>query len=81
MQLEYEAREKAVRDYNQMMKEAELRGREAGEKIGRENTLKGAIEICHDLGLSIDETVIKIASKFSIAENEAKLKVNQYWNG
>lgn len=32
MQLEYEAREKAVRDHNQMMKEA----REVGEKIGRE---------------------------------------------
>ena len=40
MQLEYEAREKAVRDYNQMMKEAreegEKIGREKGEKIGRE---------------------------------------------
>ena len=34
--LEYEAREKALRDYNQLVKEAELRGKEAGEKIGRE---------------------------------------------
>ncbi|MCI8732614.1 MAG: hypothetical protein HFH57_16240 [Lachnospiraceae bacterium] len=34
--LEYEAREKAIRDYNQLVKEAELRGKEAGEKIGRE---------------------------------------------
>lgn len=30
--LEYEARQKAIRDYNQMMREAEERGREAGEK-------------------------------------------------
>ncbi len=38
MQMEYEAREKAVRDYNQMMKEA----RESGEKIGVERS-KGII--------------------------------------
>ena len=34
--LEYEARQKAIRDYNQMMREAEERGREAGEKIGED---------------------------------------------
>lgn len=34
--LEYEARQKAIMDHNQMMREAEQRGREAGEKIGRE---------------------------------------------
>lgn len=37
-QMQYEAREKAVRDYNQMMKEA----RESGEKIGVERS-KGII--------------------------------------
>lgn len=36
MQLEYEAREKAVRDYNQMMKEA----REDGERVGREKAIR-----------------------------------------
>ncbi len=48
MQLEYEAREKAVRDYNQLMREAreagERIGREAGEKIGREMAKKDALE-------------------------------------
>lgn len=34
--LEYEARQKAIRDHNQMMREAEERGRKAGERIGRE---------------------------------------------
>ncbi len=34
--LEYEAREKAVRDYRQSMQEAWEAGREAGEKAGRE---------------------------------------------
>jgi len=34
--LEYEARQKAILDYNQTMLEAEQRGREVGEKIGKE---------------------------------------------
>ena len=34
--LEYEARQKAILDYNQFMYEAEQRGKEQGEKIGRE---------------------------------------------
>ncbi len=34
--MEYEAREKAIRDHEQMMKEAEQRGEERGEKRGQE---------------------------------------------
>ena len=34
--LEYEAREKAIRDYNQSMKEARETGWEAGKEVGRE---------------------------------------------
>lgn len=78
MQLEYEAREKAVRDYNQMMKEA----REDGERTGRESALKGIMEICRDdLGLTRTETITKIAEKFKITEEEAETEINQYWNG
>lgn len=86
MQLEYEAREKAVRDYNQMMKEAradgERIGREDGVRIGRESALKGMMEICRDdLGLTRTETITKIAEKFKITEEEAETEINQYWNG
>lgn len=81
MQLEYEAREKAVRDYNQMMKEA----REEGERIGREEmretALKGSIGICRNLGLSQKEAITKIAEMFEVTKEEAETKVNQYWNG
>lgn len=78
MQLEYEAREKAVRDYNQMMKEA----REDGERTGRESALKGMMEICRDdLGLTRTETITIIAEKFKITEEEAETEINQYWNG
>ncbi len=81
MQLEYEAREKAVRDYNQMMKEA----REDGERIGREEmretALKGSIGICRNLGLSQTEAITKIAEMFEVTKEEAETKVNQYWKG
>ena len=45
--MEYEAREKAIRDYNQGMLEAEERGREEGikegEQRGREEGIKALI--------------------------------------
>ena len=36
--LGYEARQKAIRDHNQMMLEAEERGKAAGERIGRQQS-------------------------------------------
>ena len=43
--LEYELRQKAVRDHNMMMKSAEKRGLEIGEKRGLEIGEKRGIEI------------------------------------
>lgn len=49
--LAYKAREKTIRDYNQLIKEAEIQekkiGREAGEKIGRETSKKCTITYYH----------------------------------
>ena len=52
--MEYEAREKAVRDYNQGMLEAEQRGEDRGQTKGEE---KATIRIAKNLlssGLSVD---------------------------
>ena len=43
-QLEYEAREKAIRDYNQMMHEAKTSGMEQGFQEGMEEGFKQGIE-------------------------------------
>ncbi len=48
--MEYEAREKAVRDYNQGMYEAEQRGREEGQRLSRESIAKNMLS----LGLSAE---------------------------
>ena len=63
--LEYEAREKAIRDYNQMMFEAEQRGRESGIEEGKKEGKKegieeGKMEITKNLillGYSTDEII------------------------
>jgi predicted transposase/invertase (TIGR01784 family) len=53
--LEYEAREKAIRDYNQSMYEAEQRGIEAGIEAGIEIGEQRGIEIGEQRGIEIGE--------------------------
>ena len=53
--LEYELRQKAVRDHNMMMKSAEKRGLEIGEKRGLEIGEKRGLEIGEKRGLEIGE--------------------------
>lgn len=64
--LEYEAREKAIRDHNQLMYEAEQRGRETGEKIGEQQT---KINIAKNmLSENFDADVIARISGLSIKQ-------------
>ncbi len=73
--LEYEAREKAIRDYNQMMFEAEQRGRESGieegKKEGREEGKQegmknGMVYAYYEMNLDTKE----IAKKTQLTETE-----------
>ena len=54
--LEYEAREKAVRDYNQGMLEAEQRGRKEGYQEGRE---EGKKEGEHERNIQIAKNMLE----------------------
>ena len=63
--IEYEAREKALRDYNQGMLEARESGWQEGEKAGRESTAKNMLAI----GLPTD--IIAQATGLSIAQIES----------
>ena len=62
--LEYEAREKAVRDHNQMMYEAEMRGEERGRKSEAISIAKNLLK----LGFSLDA----IAEATGLSENQIK---------
>ena len=86
--LEYEAREKAIRDHNYLM-QANLeqglkqgmerglkQGRKEGERIG---IIIGIIETLRELGASREDAVRKIIRKFDISEEEARQTVEKYW--
>ena len=70
--LEYEAREKALRDYNQLVKEAEMRGKEAGEKIGREDGEKIGREAGEKIGREAGEKIGREAGEKIGREQEAE---------
>ena len=70
--LEYEAREKAILDYNQGMFEAEQRGEKRGEQRGEQRGIRNTARNLFSLGVDIH--VIAEATHLSIAEIEALKK-------
>lgn len=69
--LEYEAREKALRDYNTQMYSAEKRGIEAGIKIGEKRMLEQAkrtVQVLKEMGMPMEQIVQAVGRE----ENEVK---------
>ena len=44
-----------------------------------ESEIKGAVETYKDLGISLVETIKRIAERFQLSENESSEKVKQHW--
>ena len=69
--LEYEAREKALRDYNTQMYSAEKRGIEAVMKIGEKRMLEQAkrtVQVLKEMGMPMEQIVQAVGRE----ENEVK---------
>lgn len=69
--LEYETREKALRDYNTQMYSAEKRGIEAGMKIGEKRMLEQAkrtVQVLKEMGMPMEQIVQAVGRE----ENEVK---------
>ena len=49
------------------------------QQMREESEIKGAILMCKDLGVSLAETVKRIAERFQLSENESSEQVKQYW--
>lgn len=49
------------------------------EFYGRKQKISGAVEMCKDFGLSIKDSVSKIAEKFDITQERAERYVNEFW--
>ena len=70
--MEYEARQKALRDYNQGMLEAEERGEKRGEKRGREEGILGMISAFRDFGHSDAEIKTALIKNYNLSGNDAQ---------
>jgi len=73
--LEYEAREKAIRDYNWQMKSNWRSGHEEGIKEG----IRVLIHTLQDYSISKQEIARKIADAYSLTETEAETYLEEYW--
>ena len=70
--MEYEARQKALRDYNQGMLEAEERGEKRGEKRGREEGILGMISAFRDFGHSDADIKTALIKNYNLSGDEAQ---------
>ena len=69
--LEYEAREKAIRDYNQLMFEAKQNGWKEGRKEGREEGIQVMIFDNLEEGISKEKILKKLQKRFSLTAEKA----------
>lgn len=73
--MEYEERQKALRDYQHMMNS----GWRQGVSEGREEGVKAIIEMLQELGMSREETQTKVHDKFLASDEIVKEWLNKYW--
>lgn len=48
-------------------------------QMREESEIKGAVLMCKDLGVSLAETIKRIAERFQLSESESSETVKQYW--
>ncbi len=77
--LEYEAREKAIRDHNYFMRMSKQAGWDEGIKAGLEQGIMALIETCQDFGIEKEDTCTRIEQMFSISEDKAREYIEKYW--
>ena len=51
------------------------------EEVGRDREIKGAVEMCQDLGTSFVDTIRMIAKKFGFTPEKSEDQVKTYWKG
>ena len=82
--LEYEERQKAIRDYNHMInsgwRTGHARGYAEGHAEGHaEGRIQECIEILQEMGISEEKIQDKLAQKFSLSEKEIEEFMEKYW--
>lgn len=59
--------------------EIDRMNREEGRQEGREEGLQALITTCQEFGLSYEETLSKVAQKFSLRQSSAEEYMQKYW--
>lgn len=82
--LEYEERQKAIRDYNHMINSGWRTGHAKGlaeglEKGLREGGIRACIETLQEVGVSKAEVCKKVCEKFMLSEEDARTYMEKYW--
>ena len=62
-------------------KAVELYAEEYARKVAKESEIKGAVEMCQDLGTSFTDTIRMIAKKFGFTPDKSEDQVKTYWKG
>jgi len=71
---------KALEDlYNDGVEKGIEEGIEKGMEKGMEKGIEALIETCHELGVSRDDTVAKLMSRFDMEHESALQSVERYW--
>ena len=55
------------------------KGIKQGIEQGIEQVIKALIETCKELGLSRNETILKVADKFTMSQEDSEKYVEMYW--
>ncbi len=55
-------------------------GRAEGKKFERETGIKNTVSLCKSFGADLKKTIEKLVELYSLSEDEAAIKANQYWN-
>ena len=81
-QLEYDARQKAIWDHNQLMLEAEQRGEKRGEKRGIERGIQQGIQVLIldnlEYGISKEIILQKLQKRFDLTQEQAEMYFQKF---
>lgn len=61
------------------LEDARNSGRDEGRSEGRNEGIRTLVETCRDLGVSKENTVFQLMTRYSLSQDAAQKSVNSYW--
>lgn len=77
--LEYEARERAIRDHQYFSTVYKNTGLKEGRREGRQEGIQAVVELLQEMELEKEVICGKVQEKFHISSQEAAQEVEKYW--